>query len=439
MTANATNQAAVPAERKQAGRGGFFAFPKLQRAMMESVESRMNAVGDLKEGINQGVYRLGQNGLELGRLFEALYGFTTSEFLRNESGVRQAIAASGIKESVGSGLMESAGGVTMSDFKLLSTQLITKEIKDAPKNPALISDELYRVEPSDPRPNSQNMPWIGGPTRWADVTIKELEPFPPVAPQNGLINYAPQEKKGALVPFSKEALLTRNSQWIIRSGQNARDGGLIRRNINMLKVVAGTTGKWKFAKNDGAYTEYNTYNPSAVAPYVKNSLSSIPLNSWTDIDTALQAFRDMVDPVSGEFIAIPLNLTLLVPMCIFAKANVIKNAVVTTNYNAAIASATIRYEGPNPLNYVYPGMQLTILGSQYFDEITGSTSSTYTWYVGDFKEAFANDQVWGPTFDELSDGGESSFWRDMNLVLKLSWMESYVVYNNTQVLKIANT
>jgi hypothetical protein len=59
--------------------------------------------------------------------------------------------------------------------------------------------------------------------------------------------------------------------------------------------------------------------------------------------------------------------------------------------------------------------------------------------MGDFKEAFVNDQVWGPTFDELSDGGESSFWRDMNLVLKLSWMESYVVYNNTQVLKIANT
>lgn len=422
---------ASPLTNSKAKPGTFFQFPRLQRAMIESVEARNNAFGDLREGIDQGVYRLGQNGLELPRLFEALYGHSASDFLRNESAVRQSISQAGIKES--------AGGVTMSDFKLLSTQLITKEIKDAPQNPALISDQLFRVEPSDPRPNSQNMPWIGGPTRWADVTIKELEPYPPVAPQNGLINYAPQEKKGALLPFSKEALLTRNSAWIIKSGQNARDGGLIRRNISMLKYVAGTVGKWKFGKNDSPYTEYNTYNTSASAPYVKNSLTANPLDSWTNIDTALQAFRDMVDPVSGEFIAIPMNLTLIVPMCIFMKANVIKNAVTTTNYNAAIASATIRYEGPNPLNYVFPGMTINIIGSQYFDEITGSTSSTYTWYMGDFKEAFVNDQVWAPQFDELSDGGEGSFWRDMNLVLKLSWMEAYVVYNNTQVLKIANS
>ncbi len=243
-------------------------------------------------------------------------------------------------------------------------------------------------------------------------------------------------RSGATVPFSKEALLTRNSSWIIQSGQNARDGGLITREIEMLKYVAGTLGKWKFGKNDSTFTEYNTYNTAVTGSAVKNSLTANPLDSWTNIDTAMQAFRDMKDPVSGEFIAQPKSVVLIVPMCIFMKANVIKNAVVTTNYNAAIASATIRYEGPNPLN---AALTIEIMASPYFDEITGSTSSTYTWYMGQPTKCFVNDQVWAPKFEELSDGGEGSFWKDLALALKLSWMEQYVVQNNTQMLKIANS
>jgi hypothetical protein len=303
----------------------------------------------------------------------------------------------------------------------------------------LIADTLYTVKPADPRPNATPQPWIGGPTRWADNQIKELEPYPPVSPQTGFIQYDPQRKQGATVPFSKEALLTRNSAWIIKSGQNARDGGLITREIRMLKYVAGTLGKWKFGKNDATFTEYNTYNTAVTGSAVKNSLTGNPLDSWTNIDTALQAFRDMKDPVSGEFIAIPKKLVLIVPMPIYMKAHVIKNAISVTQYNAAIASATIRYEGPNPLNNVIPGMTIDIVGSVYFDEITGSTSSTYTWYIGAPTECFKLDQVWAPRFEELSDGGEGSFWKDLGLVLKLSWMELPVVYNNTQMIKVANT
>lgn len=400
----------------------FFHYPTLQRAMLEGAEARTNALGDLREGVNNGTYRLGKDGLEIPDLLEAMTGIKPSRFLRNE-----------VSEG---DLKEHAGGVTMSDFKLLTTALISKEIQAAPVQAELIADKLYKVEPSDPRPNATPQPWIGGPTRWANSKVKELEPYKPVAPQNGFISYAPQEKNGATVPFSKEALLTRNSSWIIQSGQNARDGGLITREIEMLKYVAGTLGKWKFGKNDSTFTEYNTYNTAVTGSAVKNSLTANPLDSWTNIDTAMQAFRDMKDPVSGEFIAQPKSVVLIVPMCIFMKANVIKNAVVTTNYNAAIASATIRYEGPNPLN---AALTMEILASPYFDEITGSTSSTYTWYMGQPTKCFVNDQVWAPKFEELSDGGEGSFWKDLALALKLSWMEQYVVQNNTQMLKIANS
>lgn len=388
--------------------------------------AKHNVVDHLWEGVQEGAYRLGENGLDIPSLFEAMFGYKAQQFLQHEGEVTKAI-------------QESATGVTMSDFKLITAGMILRYIKEASATVDLIGDRLYTVENSVPRPNSQNVPWVGGPTRWADMIIAELEAFPPIAPRNGFLQIPKQNKRGAVCPFSKESLLADRSSVIMKSGKNAVDGGYITREILQLKVALGTTGKWKFGLNDGTIVEYNLYNTAASGPSPLNSLTVLPLNDWTSIDTALAAWRNMRDPVSGEFKAIPKKLTIIVPMVIYAKAQVIRNAVSVNTFNAVYASATIRYDGANPLNYVYPGMQIEIIASPYVDEITGATAATYTWFMGDFPQALLCDQVYGPQFDELGRGSEQSFWKDMDLAIKMSWFECYVPWDPTQVMKIANT
>lgn len=390
--------------------------------------AKHNAIDHLMEGVKLGKYRLGHDGLEIPDLFQGIFGHTPQQFFADQEGVLRSIA-----------LQESATGVTMSDFKHVTAGMIMRAVKDAPQTAELIGDRLFSIENSVPRPNSQNVPWVGGPTRWDESIVGETEAYPAVGPRNGYLQWPKQNKRGKTCPISMESMLADKASIIVKSCKNTMDGGLITRNILQLKVALGSTGSWKFGLNDGAVTSYNTYNTSASGPSPLNSLTSTPLTDWTSIDTVLQAYRTMRDPVSGEFLAMPKKIQIVVPMCIFTKALVIKNAITVNTFNAVYASATIRYDGANPLNYVYPGMEIEVISSPYVDEITGATISTYTWFLGDFPEAFMCDRVFGPKYQELGSGSESSFWKDLELILKMSYYECYFPYNPTRVIKVANT
>jgi len=408
----------------------YFNFNRFLGELRESSDgnTKHNAIEHFKQGVEEGHYRLGHGGLECGSLFQGMFGFTPQQFCSNPAGITQQIA-----------LQESATAVTMSDFKLVTAGMIMRAIKDSPETAELIGDRLFRVEESIPRQNSQNLPWVGGPTRWDESIVAETEPYPLVGPRNGYLQYPKQNKRGKACPISMESMLADTAAVIVRSCKNTMDGGLITRNILQLKVALGASGQWKFGLNDGAPTAYNTYNTAASGPSPLNSLTSLPLNDWTSIDTALQAYRNMRDPVSGEFLAMPKKLQIIVPMVIYAKAQVIKNAITVNTFNAVYASATIRYDGKNPLDYVYPGMEIEVLASPYVDEITGATASVYTWFMGDFPRAFLCDRVYGPRYQELGSGSEASFWKDLELTLKMGYYEAYISDNPTRVLKIANT
>ena len=352
----------------------------------------------LEGGIKAGEIRLAHAGTTLHDVFEAFTGNRVEDLFTAPANRKQR--------------WESADFVGLVDFSIAAGLFLIDEANRGYKRPDFIAERLARKRTAASLKLAQKIPYFPLPSSDNNYRKLEGQPYNRVGAPSGYVESTPPEDNGFIIEVTRELLRDDKTGGGIADNCRRQGEGLgIAREIDLLKTYLGVQGSWKFGKNDAApTTSYNTYATSS-APYV-NSQSNT-LSSWKSVDTAIQLFAAMTDPVTAQILGIPSNLTIVVPLAMMMKLRNILNATSVMEVDNQANSATVRAEFTNPLTNVPIPVTFTMLTNQYVKQ---ATSSDTTWFIGDFVEAFVLNEGWDQ--EQMEQGQESNAYFESNILYR---------------------
>lgn len=271
------------------------------------------------------------------------------------------------------------------------------------------------------------------------VVVSEGQPFPSFGMGEDWRTYPDTVKRGAMVELTKEAIAEDRTGRILENCQGVAEEVVADKNERILRVVLGIDNSVYLPKGVATAT-YATTTGRA------NLLASNELVDWTDVDAAVQLWADMVHPVTGRPLNIPLSeITTLVMPAKLATATYIFNAteVQIGDVTAGTLGGVARTS--NPLNYLGrkpSNPQASMLAYYMLTKavatggggIAAADAKKY-WYLGAFRRAFGYLQNYGLTVLTQSAGSNEEFERDVVFRLRASERGVPVVKDPRYVIK----
>lgn len=367
-------------------------------------KDRVGALQALEGGIQAGELRL-NHGSRLDHVFEAITGRSVDDFFTARKS-----------------RFEAADFMGLGDFAIATGLYLLQEANRGYSRPDFIAEKLCRKKEAASLKLSQKVPYFPLPASDNNYRKQEGKSYNRVGATSGVIETVPPEDNGFIIESTRELLRDDKTGGGIAENIYRQGEGLgIYREKDFLGTQLGTQGSWKFGKADAQpTTSYNTYATSG-APYV-NSISNT-LTSWKSIDTALQSFATMADPVTGQILGIPSNLIIVVPMAMMMKLRNILGASSVMEVDNQANSATVRAEFTNPLTNMPIPVTFTMLTNQYVKQVT---SSDTTWFIGDFPEMFVLNNGWDQ--EQMEQGQESNAYFESNIIYRQRFGYNQKVY-----------
>jgi len=291
--------------------------------------------------------------------------------------------------------LEASQAVDTAAFSQLMKQLAFTQTLEGYQRPELVGDQLVTVIPTVF--NGEKIPGAG---RVGDAVeiVGEGNPYPQATFMEEWVDTPETIKRGLILDITKEILFYDRTGIVLQRAEQLGEEVAVNREKRILDVVCGIATVYR--RNGGAaqatYSTDNTVTTNALADY-------------TDIDAVDQKFNALVDPTSGEPIAISPDV-LLVPKALQNTANRIVNSTLIRQISSS-----------NAVETETPGNSL----NQSFRVISGSyvkqrTSSDTTWFYGQPKKAFAYMENWPLRLEQAPANSEASFERDIVARFKVS-------------------
>ena len=297
-------------------------------------------------------------------------------------------------------------GVNMAAFSRINRQLLSTESKQAYEKAAEIGSQLARTVPASSF-YGERVPGVGG---LGDVVeaVGEGKPYPTAGLNEDYVQLPDVEKRGVIVPITKEALIQDRTGQILEEARKVGEWMGYNKESRILSVVLGVTSTYN-RKSRGVVA---TYGDNSGSHDWDNLAASNALVDWTDIEAAKLLFDGMLDPNTGTPISVSGN-TLLVPQALEFTARRIVNATEIEHVDNQANAATIRTKSGSPL----AGMGLSVITSPRISTIQGNST---TWYLGDFQKAFSYRELWPVTVTQAPASSEAEFNRDIVEQFKVS-------------------
>lgn len=326
-------------------------------------------------------------------------------------------------EMEGASILEAAGPIGTSAFQLITSQLVFSKVMDAYEAPGLIWRDLVQVVPTN-RVGGEKVPGISGIAPDDLSYLAEGQTYAPIGMSDIFIDVPPTKKIGAIIPLTRELVMADQTGEVLRRASAGGDALAKQTEKSVLDVVTGIVNTYKFNGSTG-----NTYLSSGA--YV-NTKTSNALADFTSVNAALQLLTHMTDPVTGEPILSNAR-QILVPEALRMTAMRIINA---TNIRAGSGSAftadptdnvEFQTDSANPL-----GAGWSALSNPF---VKARTSSDSTWFIGEFKKAFAVFENWPMTVTPAPSNSEAEFNADIVAQFKLSHRYTPAVLEPRYVVK----
>jgi hypothetical protein len=306
-------------------------------------------------------------------------------------------------------LREAASAVDLSAFSNITGQIIFAEVKREFELATMLAGMLCCTRTS-PFPYGERVPGVGGIGDQAEV-VDEGQPYPTVGVNEEYIDFPRPQKRGFIVPVSREAIVFDRTQVVVERCGRGTKWLALNKEKRVLDTVFGVTNTYK--RNGTALNTYLT-----AGAYV-NDKTSNALVDWTNVEKAELMFDAIADPNTGEPIAWQGEMTLIVPTALRRTAHRIVHAT-EIRFNDGASNTTAAY-GQNPLQYRANGIAMssgiTILSSPYVKARTGSATK---WFYGRPKEAFVYNEVWAIETSQAPAGHPAQFNSDIELQFKAS-------------------
>ena len=297
-------------------------------------------------------------------------------------------------------LVESA--VDTSAFSNITGQIVYSQVLQAWNDPAFIGDSLVTTIPT--QFSGEKIPGISGLGDEAEA-IAEGDEYPLVGNSEEWVETPETTKRGFIVPVTKEAIFFDRTGLVLQRASETARWLRINKEKRILDVALGIVNVYK---RNGMTTAIATYGDNSGSHNFDNLAATNALVDWTDIENALLLFDGMTDPETGEPIAV-MPRQLVVPSALLMTARRVVNATEIRFGDGA--SATTQTIAANPIG------SMEILSNPW---VRARTSSTSTWFIGDFPRAFAYMENWPITSVQAPVNSEMEFTRDIVARFKVS-------------------
>lgn len=289
-------------------------------------------------------------------------------------------------------LLEAAGAVDMSAFSNIFGQITYTLVMERWNNPDLCWSQL--VDNVQTNYNGQKVPGVGG-IGDQFTAIGEGQEYPMANFSEEWVDTPQTTKRGGIVAVTKEAVFFDNTGEVLNRAASYSDAFALNKEKRVLDTVLGITTSYKYM---GAAAQA-TYVDS---PY-DNLAASNTLTDYTSIDTARRLFQAMVDPTTGEPIAVVPN-TLIYPAGLDSTVDRILNS--TQVVQGAISGTVPRTYSPTPGP---TGKPRPVTGLYVASRLGNNT----TWFLGDPKRAFKYMMNWDITSVPMPNGSYDEWRRDI--------------------------
>ncbi len=283
----------------------------------------------------------------------------------------------------GGSVMESMSAVDSTAFSNITGQLLINEIMQAYESPAFSISQMFRVMST--RLSGERIPGLGNIGDKAE-SVREGMPFPHVGFGEDYIDTPQTDKKGLIVPITKEAIFFDRTGLILERAREVGEALAINKEKRCIDVLIGTTNNYKWKG-----TTYNTYQSSS--PWI-NLLagSGFDLVDWTDLDAAEALFDEMLDPNTGE----PINISGLNILACPARKHQLNRIINATEirYGTTGSATGTQTIATNPMTGYTPMTSKWLYSRLRASGLTADQAKA-TWFMGDPSRAFRYMENWG--------------------------------------------
>lgn len=293
-------------------------------------------------------------------------------------------------------------GIDTTAFSEINGQIVYTKIMEAYNMPGLIGNRLFTTIPTGF--DGEKIPGVGQLGDGAE-SIGEGQPYPMVGISAEYIETPQTTKRGFIVPVTKEIIYFDRTGMVMRRASQVGEWLAINKEKRQLDVAFGITNNYKYRG-----TTINTYGDNSGAHDWDNLAATNALYDWTDIENAELLFDALNDRLTGEPIVLTRN-QVVVPSALKMTASRVIGASEIEHVDNQANAVTIRTRSGNPLsNY-------EIVSSPY---VQRRTSSTSTWFYGDFPKAFGYMENWPITVVKAPVNSELEFTNDIVSRTKVS-------------------
>jgi hypothetical protein len=315
-------------------------------------------------------------------------------------------------------LLEAPDAVSTSHFSNITGQLVFATVLEAWNNPMLIGNDLCTTIRT--QFDGEKLPGIGGIGDQAEA-IGEAQQYPLAGLSEEWIETPPTIKRGMIVPVTKEAIFFDRTGLVLDRASEVGTFIAINKEKRILDMALGLTTSYR--RNGGAAQA--TYGDTHTQGDFDNVAASNALVDYTDIENALLLFDGMTDPNTGEPIIVNPN-TIVVPTALSMTLDRIVNSTAVQVGSTTSATVPV-HQSPNPLRG-----RFNVKSNAY---VKARTSSASTWFIGDFKKAFAYMENWPATVTQAPQNSHDEFHRDIAAQYKVSERGAAAVREPRAVVK----
>ncbi|MCL2005998.1 MAG: hypothetical protein FWG73_07505 [Planctomycetaceae bacterium] len=282
--------------------------------------------------------------------------------------------------------------------------VIDTKIKEAYNQEVFAASKLVRTIPT--RLDGERIHGFGS-VADGNLAVAPGDPYPEASMHADYIETPKTAKHGLIIPITKEAVFFDQTHHLLERAAEVGEILAMNKENRILKMVLGLEDSYK---QNGV--PYSTYFPAEnfSAPW-KNRLSDNELTDWESIEKAENLFGDMTDSISNRPILIEPNAVLVMPQ---------KRHLAHRLFNAT----PISYDSNTVLRN--PFAKYRLASSRLAHELLKQASPQQapnahkTWYIGNFRKAFAYMENWPITVAQSVSGSEADFTQDVVVRFKAS-------------------
>ncbi len=329
-------------------------------------------------------------------------------------------------------LVEAGTPVSSTFFPQITSQLIFSEIRRQFDMEANVFTPLVPVIPSRIK-GTEIVPSITNvdPDDMEDVS--EGHEYPSVGVTEEYFTVPSKTKRGAKIELTREAITFDRTNMLVDQARAVGEALGASRENAIIDTLIGQVNN--YSRNGTAANTYTT------AGDVINNQSSLPLNDWTDVDTAMRLFEDILDPNTGEPLTLQPRHLIVMPAKLMTARRIISATEVRTSENATTGTRSEETLSPNPLM----GMGLQLLSSirLYRRVLAGpegvAANAQQGWFLGDLSRLLGWYEVWPLQVFQQGPEHHVGFERDIEMRFKASYYGVSAVREKRFMLRLEDT